>query len=69
LHDLKTRRAANKPFIQFHIELDGSINLYNAHEITEKIMDEISKVFIGAEIIIHQDPEGIEEDVQYRESL
>jgi ferrous-iron efflux pump FieF len=69
VHDLKTRKAGDKSFIQFHIELDGNISLYKSHEIAEKIMYEISNIFINTEIIIHQDPEGIEENVQYRESL
>ena len=69
LHDLKTRKAGNKPFIQFHLELDGRISLLDSHEIAEQISEDIEKEFQGAEIIIHQDPEGIDEEVQYRESL
>ncbi len=69
LHDLKTRYAGNKPFIQLHIELDGKMTLLKAHEITDDIMQELVKIFPGAEIIIHQDPAGIDEVVQYRDQL
>ena len=69
LHDLKTRKAGDRSFIQFHLELDGNMTLKESHEIAEKIMSAITKIFTNSEIIIHQDPEGVEEHVQYRESL
>ncbi|WP_341790553.1 cation diffusion facilitator family transporter [Rickettsia endosymbiont of Polydrusus tereticollis] len=69
MHDMKTRYAAHKPFIQCHLELDGNISLYNAHEISDEILLEILKEFPGAEIIIHQDPYGLEEQVNYRDEI
>jgi len=69
LHDLKTRYAASKPFIQFHLELNGEITLNTAHEIAELIMQDLLIIFPLAEIIIHQDPEGVEEEVNYREKI
>jgi cation diffusion facilitator family transporter len=61
VHELKTRSAANKPFIQFHLELDGEISLLEAHRISDMVEEELMKHFKNAEIIIHQDPEGVEE--------
>ncbi len=69
VHELKTRYAANKPFIQFHLELDGHLSLYEAHEIADKIMLALLKTFPDAEITIHQDPVDFEEDVKYREKI
>ena len=69
IHELKTRYAGTKPFIQFHLEMSGSISLLEAHEISENIALELEKVFEGAEIIIHQDPVGVENNVRYREVL
>ena len=60
VHELKTRSAASKPFIQFHLELDGKISLTEAHRISDMVTDELMKHFPNAEIIIHQDPEGLE---------
>ena len=57
LHELKTRSAANKPFIQFHLELDGNLSLIDAHIISDKVAEKLIKLFPTAEIIIHQDPE------------
>ena len=56
-HELKTRSAGNRPFIQFHLELDGNLSLVAAHIISDKVADKLIKLFPTAEIIIHQDPE------------
>ncbi len=56
VHELKTRSAGDKPFIQFHLEIDGNLSLLEAHTISDKIAAELIKHFPKAEIIIHQDP-------------
>jgi ferrous-iron efflux pump FieF len=60
LHELKTRSAGNKPFIQFHLELDGELSLNKAHEISDRIAKRLMKEYRRAEIIIHQDPADFE---------
>jgi cation diffusion facilitator family transporter len=55
-HELKTRSAGDKPFIQFHLEMDGNLSLLEAHNISDQIATELMKHFPKAEIIIHQDP-------------
>ena len=69
VHELKTRYAAEKPFIQFHLEMEASLSLRRAHDISETIAACIIKEFPGAEVIIHQDPEGEERNVKYREEF
>lgn len=69
IHDMKTRYAANKVFIQCHIEMDGEVSLYNSHLLTEKIVEALLQKFPGADVIIHQDPFGHEEQVDYRENI
>ncbi len=59
-HELKTRSAGNKSFIQFHLELNENLSLLKAHEVSDKIAEELIKHFPKAEIIIHQDPAGLE---------
>lgn len=60
LHDLRTRAAGTHYFIQFHIELDPAISLTRAHEVSDAVEAEVCKAFPHAEVIIHQDPAGIE---------
>ncbi len=62
MHDLRTRRAGIQPFIQLHLELDGEITLHEAHDIADEVEALIKQTYPGAEVIIHQDPEGIEEE-------
>lgn len=66
-HDLKTRHAGIKPFIQFHLELDENISLKDAHAIANEIEKNILEKFPNADIIIHQDPEGVIEKVSYKD--
>ncbi len=56
LYELKTRYAAHKPFIQFHLEMDNSMYLREAHKISKKICQELLQHFPDGEIIIHQYP-------------
>jgi len=44
-----------------HLELNGDLSLNEAHLQTEIIENEIKKMYPGSQIIIHQDPAGIEE--------
>jgi ferrous-iron efflux pump FieF len=60
-HDLRTRVAGPTAFIQMHIEMDGSLSLLRAHEISDEVEAKLRAAYPNAEIIIHQDPEGIEE--------
>ena len=61
VHDLKTRAAGPTAFIQLHLEMDGAMNLRRAHEIADSVEAELRSAFPHAEIIIHQDPAGLEE--------
>ena len=60
-HDLRTRMAGPTAFIQIHIEMDGTMSLIRAHEISDEVEARLRAAYPNAEIIIHQDPEGIEE--------
>ena len=60
-HDLRTRIAGPTAFIQIHIEMDGSLSLLRAHEISDEVEAKLRAAYPHAEVIIHQDPEGIEE--------
>ena len=63
VHDLKTRRSGKDIFIQLHLELDGSMRLYQAHTIADTVEAELQTYFPGAEEIIHQDPHVLSEDL------
>ena len=61
IHDLRTRLSGPQAFIQLHLEMDGELRLTRAHEIADAVEAAIIAAFPGAEVIIHEDPEGIDE--------
>jgi ferrous-iron efflux pump FieF len=61
VHDLKTRLAGPTAFIQLHLEMDGAMNLQRAHRISDEVEAQLRDAYPNAEIIIHQDPAGLEE--------
>jgi ferrous-iron efflux pump FieF len=62
MHDLRTRSSGIQPFVQLHLELDGDMTLNEAHDIADEVEERIKQAFPGAEVIIHQDPEGLVEE-------
>ncbi len=61
VHDLRTRSTGERIFIEFHLEIDGTLSLKRAHDITEQVEKIIYDAFPKAEVIIHQEPAGIDD--------
>lgn len=57
-HDLKTRMAGSKPFINIHIEVNGDQTLREAHAISAGLKRAILEAYPNAEVIIHKDVAG-----------
>jgi ferrous-iron efflux pump FieF len=55
-HDLKTRTAGAKVFVNLHVEIDGNLSLYDAHAIGAGLRQAILDACPEADVIIHQDP-------------
>jgi ferrous-iron efflux pump FieF len=62
MHDLRTRRSGPNRFIQFHLEMDPQMRLTEAHILSDEVEAAILREFPTAEVIIHEDPEGVNED-------
>jgi len=60
VHDLKTRAAGLSTFIQLHLALDPEMRLVEAHRVSDAVEQAILNAYPGAEVIIHQDPAGLE---------
>jgi len=60
VHDLKTRTAGLSTFIQLHLGLDPKMSLAEAHVISDAVEAALLNAYPGAEVIIHQDPAGLE---------
>jgi len=57
-HDLRTRKAGTRIFIEFHIEIRSVQDFDEAHEITEELIDRVRARVPNADVTVHYDPEG-----------
>ncbi|MBI5200869.1 MAG: cation transporter [Elusimicrobia bacterium] len=57
-HNFRSRRAGNRRYIEFHLELRDVREFVAAHEITEELVDKIKTAVPDADVLIHADPEG-----------
>ena len=57
-HDLKSRQAGSRVFVNLHIELDGDQTLTEAHAIGAGLRRAIIAAYPNADVLIHKDPLG-----------
>jgi len=62
VHELRTRASGMDIFIQLHLELDGNLSLMQAHRVADDVEQELRREFPNADVIIHEDPAGQEEN-------
>ena len=62
VHDLRTRSAGTAEFIQVHVTMDPEITLMQAHILSDRVEAALREAFPAADVIIHQDPEGLPEE-------
>ncbi len=55
-HELRTRRAGSRVFVNLHIELDGDQSLRDAHDIGAALSRAIVAAYPDADVMIHKDP-------------
>ncbi len=65
VHDLRTHSSGHTKVIQFHLEMDGRISLAEAHRISDEVDLAIRAAIPGADVVIHQDPAGLNEERNY----
>lgn len=58
LHALRTRSSGSRDFVQFHVDLPGTMSVGEAHAITERVEADVRREFPDAEVIVHIDPQG-----------
>lgn len=57
-HDLQTRQAGSRVFVNLHVELDGDLPLREAHDIGADLRAAIRAKYPRCEVIIHKDVAG-----------
>ena len=58
LHDLRTRSSGGRDFVQFHVDLPGSMTVAESHEIIERVEQALCREFPAMDLLIHIDPAG-----------
>jgi ferrous-iron efflux pump FieF len=58
IHDFRTRRSGSHDFAQFHMEVDRTLSVGDAHDIVEAVERNLRRAYPRVEVLIHLDPEG-----------
>jgi ferrous-iron efflux pump FieF len=63
VHDLRTRYAGDRTFVEFHLEVDGDLSVDRGHEIGDLVERAVAKLLPGTvEVTAHLEPVGIDDD-------
>lgn len=57
IHDIKTRRAAQAVFVEFHLVVDGDMTVQTSHDICDRIEQAIRDQIPEAKVTIHVEPD------------
>ncbi|HMJ04399.1 MAG TPA: cation transporter dimerization domain-containing protein, partial [Conexibacter sp.] len=55
-HQLRTRRAGARRYVDLHLQFEAGTTLEQAHEIAHAIQDAIAARLHGADVLIHLEP-------------
>ncbi len=58
VHDLRTRRAGTRAFVELHLVVPASMTVEEAHAIATRIEEAVQGVLPGAWVTVHVEPEG-----------
>jgi cation diffusion facilitator family transporter len=56
-HELRTRRAGSRRYVDLHIQFRGGTSLEDAHRTAHELQDLIASRLRGADVLIHLEPE------------
>ncbi len=56
-HELRTRRAGSRRYVDLHVQFASGTSLESAHRTAHELQDRISERLRGADVLIHLEPE------------
>jgi cation diffusion facilitator family transporter len=56
-HELRTRRAGWRRYVDLHVQFRSGTSLENAHRTAHELQDLIGRRLAGADVLIHLEPE------------
>lgn len=57
-HDIRTRQAGRALFIEFHLVVPGTMSVYDAHVICDRLEDALEEEIEGSQVVIHVEPDN-----------
>ncbi|WP_448377489.1 cation diffusion facilitator family transporter, partial [Fervidobacterium sp.] len=58
VHDLKTRKAGHRAFLEFHLVVPGSLSVAEAHALCDRLEKALEAEMPGLSVTIHVEPES-----------
>ena len=58
VHDLKTRKAGHRAFLEFHLVVPGSLSVAEAHALCDRLERALETEIPGLSVTIHVEPES-----------
>jgi ferrous-iron efflux pump FieF len=63
VHDLRTRYAGDRIFVEFHLEVDGNITIDEGHAVGDAAEASVERLFASiVEVTAHLEPAGIKDE-------
>jgi len=63
IHDLRTRDAGDRVFVEFHLEVDADLTVQRGHAICDHVEREVKDLFkFSVDVSTHLEPAGIQDD-------
>lgn len=62
MHDLRTRYAGDRVFVDFHVEVDGALSVTEGHAICDVVEDAVATLFPAADVTAHLEPTGLDDE-------
>jgi ferrous-iron efflux pump FieF len=56
-HELRTRRAGSRRYVDLHVQFEAGTSLEDAHRTAHELQDHIAARLAGADVLIHLEPE------------
>lgn len=59
VHDIRTRNGGDRVFVEFHVEVEGSLSVDIGHDIGDAAEAAVRRIFQAADVTAHLEPAGI----------
>lgn len=56
-HDVRTRHTGRTVFIEFHLVVPGEMTVADAHDICDRLEEELESEIEGSDVVIHLEPD------------